>query len=327
MSSEPEGRSPATEVAMNIGVLVVNNRPWATADTIVSFGTRAEALGFDSLWVADQVVIPSNLEPSYPYGRTEHYDIEGNQNFFEALTVLTYLAGRTSRVQLGTSVLVVPYRQPLVVAKQWATLDAFSGGRTILGVGAGFMREQFEALGVDTFDRRGAATDEAIRLFRAVWTPGAEVSFTGEVYRFPPVRFLPKPVRPGGPPIWVGGNGRRSIRRAAELGDGCHSVRIGLDELRTGVATLHELLGRNGRQPTDVVVSAKFRVYARGTGPRGEPHESELTGSAEMMAAKLRSYQAAGLQDMVLDPTQHDTSAAALEAIEFFALEVRPLLG
>ena len=175
--------------------------------------------------------------------------------------------------------------------------------------------------------RRGAATDEAIRLFRAVWAPGAEVSFTGEVYRFPPVRFLPKPVRPGGPPIWVGGNGRRSIRRAAELGDGWHSVRIGLDELRTGVATLHELLGRNGRQPTDVVVSAKFRVYARGTGPRGEPHESELTGSAEMMAAKLRSYQAAGLQDMVVDPTQHDTSAAALEAIEFFAREVRQLLG
>ncbi len=320
-------RSPTSEAAINIGVLVVNNRPWVTADTIVSLGTRAEALGFDSLWVADQVVIPSRLEPSYPYGTTQHYDIEGNQNFFEALTVLTYLAGRTSRVQLGTSVLVVPYRQPLVVAKQWATLDAFSGGRTILGVGAGFMREQFEALGVDTFDRRGAATDEAIRLFRAVWAPDAEVSFTGEVYRFPPLRFLPKPVRPGGPPIWVGGNGRRSIRRAAELGDGWHSVRIGLDELRTGVATLHELLDRNGRQPTDVVVSAKFRVYAPGTGPRGEPHESELTGSAEKMAAKLRSYREAGLQDMVVDPTQHDAPAAALEAIEFFAREVRPLLG
>ena len=205
---------------MDIGVLVVNNRPWVTADTIVSLGTRAEALGFDSLWVADQVVVPSRLEPSYPYGTTRHYDIEGNQNFFEALTVLTYLAGRTSRVQLGTSVLVAPYRQPLLVAKQWATLDALSGGRTILGVGAGFMREQFEALGVDTFDRRGAATDEAIRLFRAAWAPGAEVSFAGEVYRFPPLRFLPKPARPGGPPIWVGGNGRRSIRRAAELGTG-----------------------------------------------------------------------------------------------------------
>jgi len=109
---------------MNVGVHVVNARPWATADSIVSLGTR---------------------------------------------------------------VLALPYRQPLVVAKQWATLDAFSGGRTILGVGAGFMREQFEALGMDTFDRQGEATDEAIRLLRAVWAQGAEVSFTGDVYRFQPV--------------------------------------------------------------------------------------------------------------------------------------------
>lgn len=312
---------------MNIGVHVVNARPWATADSIVSLGTRAEALGFESLWVSDQVVIPSKLQPSNPYSATRHYDIEANQNFFEALSVLTYLAGRTRRVLLGTSVLVLPYRQPLVVAKQWATLDALSGGRTILGVGAGFMREQFEALGMDTFDRRGAATDEAIRLFRAAWAQGGEVSFTGDVYRFQPVWFLPKPARPGGPPIWVGGNGRRSIRRAAELGDGWHTVRIGLDELRTGVATLHELLDRNGRSAADVVVSGKFRLSCPGTGPRGEPHESELTGSAELIAARLRSYRDAGLQYLVLDPTQHAAPAEALEAIEFFAREVRPLLG
>ena len=312
---------------MKIGVHVVNARPWASADSIVALAMRAEALGFASVWVSDQVVIPSELQPSFPYGGTGRYDIEANQNFFEALSVLTYLAGRTSRVHLGTSVLVVPYRQPLVVAKQWATLDALSGGRTILGVGAGFMREQFAALGADTFDRRGAATDEAIRLFRAAWAPDAEVSFAGEVYRFGPVRFLPKPARPGGPPIWVGGTGRRSIRRAAELGDGWHAVRLSPDELRTGVATLHELLDRNGRQPAEVAISAKLRLYGPGTGPRGEPHASELAGSAEAIAAKLRSYRDAGLQYVVLDPTQHDAPAAALEAIDFFAREVRPLLG
>ena len=311
---------------MNIGVHVVNARPWATAESIVLLGTRAEALGFDSLWVSDQVVIPSELQSFFPYGTGRQYDIEANQNFFEAVAVLTYLAGRTNRVQLGTSVLVLPYRQPLVVAKQWATLDALSGGRTILGVGAGFMREQFEALGMDTFDRRGAVTDEAIRVLRAAWAPGAKVSFSGEVYRFQPVRFLPKPVRPGGPPIWVGGKGRRSIRRAAELGDGWHAVGISVNDLRAGVATLHELLDRNGRQPADVVTSAKLRLYCPGTGPRAEPHESELTGQAELIAAKLRSYRDAGLQYLVLDPTQHGAPAEALETIEFFAHEVRPLL-
>ena len=311
---------------MDIGVHVVNARPWATAESIVSIGTRAEALGFDSLWVSDQVVIPSELRSSFGYGTTGSYDIEANQNFFDALTVLTYLAGCTSRVRLGTSVLVLPYRQPLVVAKQWATLDALSGGRTILGVGAGFMREQFDALGMDTFDRRGAATDEAIRIFRAAWAPGAEVSFTGDVYSFRPVRFLPKPIRPGGPPIWVGGNGRRSIRRAAELGDGWHAVRVSVSELRAGVATLRELLDRNGRPPTDVVTSAKFRLYGPGSGPRDEPHEFELTGLAEMIAEKVRNYRDAGLEYLILDPTQHASPAEALEAIEFFANEVKPLL-
>jgi probable F420-dependent oxidoreductase len=311
---------------MQIGVHVVNARPWANPDSIVALGTRAEALGFDSVWVSDQVVIPSELEPSFPYGGSGQYDIAANQNFFEALTVLTYLAGRTRRVRLGTSVLVLPYRQPLIVAKQWATLDALSGGRTILGVGAGFMREQFEALGMDTFDRRGAATDEAIRILRAAWAPGAEVSFAGDVYHFGPVRFLPKPARAGGPPIWVGGIGRRSIRRAAELGDGWHAVRIGPDELRAGVTAIHELLDHHGRQPADVVISAKLRLYGPRTGPRGEPHASELTGSADAMAAKIRSYREAGLQYLVLDPTQHDAAAEALEAIDFFAREVRPLL-
>ena len=222
--------------------------------------------------------------------------------------------------------LVLPYRQPLVVAKQWATLDALSGGRTILGVGAGFMREQFEALGIDNFDQRGLATDEAIRLMRAAWAPNTEVSFTGEIYRVPPVRFLPKPARPGGPPIWVGGNGRRSIRRAAELGNGWHTVRITVDELRTGIATLNELLDRNARQPADVIASAKFRLYGPDTGPRDQPHESELLGPAEQIAAKIRLYQGAGLQYLVLDPTHHSTAAEALEAIAFFARDVRPLL-
>lgn len=312
---------------MKIGVHVVNARPWATPESIVSLGTRAEALGFDSLWVSDQVVIPSELRSSFTYSPTGQYDIDANQNFFEALSVLTYLAGRTSRVRLGTSVLVLPYRQPLVVAKQWATLDSLSGGRTILGVGAGFMREQFEVLDTDMFDRRGAATDEAIRLLRVVWAPGAEVSFAGEVYRFQPVRFLPKPAQLGGPPIWVGGNGRRSIRRVAELGDGWHVVRMGVNELRAGVATLHELLSRNGRQPFDVITSAKFRLHGPGTGPRDELHESELTGRAELIAEKIRSYQDAGLQYLVLDPTQHSASAEALEAVEFFANDVRPLLS
>jgi alkanesulfonate monooxygenase SsuD/methylene tetrahydromethanopterin reductase-like flavin-dependent oxidoreductase (luciferase family) len=126
--AEEDAKRPNREREMKVGAHVVNARPWATAESIVSLGTRAEVPGFDSLWVSDQVVIPRELRSSFSYGATGQYDIEANQNFFEALSVLTYLAGRTSRVHLGTSVLVLPYRQPLVVAKQWATLDALFRG-------------------------------------------------------------------------------------------------------------------------------------------------------------------------------------------------------
>src|SRR5262249_19084766 len=155
---------------------------------------------------------------------------------------LAFLAGRTSRVQLGVSVLVAPQRPVLLSAKQWATLDALAGGRTILGVGTGWLREEFEALGAATFAQRGTALDEALRIFRTAWSQPGPVAFAGEVYRFAPLRADPKPVRAGGPPIWIGGHGRRALRRAAELGDGWDGVRMGLDELRAALATLEDLL-------------------------------------------------------------------------------------
>lgn len=312
---------------MKIGVHLANGGVWASPETIVPLGVRAEELGFDSLWVSDHVVVPSKIDESkYPYGPPGTFSPDTSQNYFESFAVLAFLAGRTSRVQLGTSVLVLPQRQPLVVAKQWATLDALSGGRTILGVGAGWMREEFVALGTDTFDRRGQATDEAIKLYREVWTTQGDVSFEGEVYRFEPLRAMPKPAQPKGPPIWVGGHGKRSIRRAAELGDGWHLVRAGLDELRAGTATLHELLGQYERRPEDVVVSNVLSAYAPGTSPQGEPKESELTGEPEQMAEKFRRYTEAGVGHVVLGAFPRDSAASMLEALDFFSRDVRPLL-
>jgi probable F420-dependent oxidoreductase len=313
---------------MKVGVHLANSGVWASPESIVSLGVRAEELGFDSAWVSDHVVVPSTLDESaYPYGPPGTFSPDKSQNVFEAFAVLAFIAGRTQRLEVGTSVLVLPQRQPLLVAKQWATLDALSGGRTILGVGAGWMREEFEALGVDTFDRRGAATDEAIRLYREVWTRQGDVSFEGEIYRFGPLRALPKPARPGGPPIWVGGHGRRSIRRAAELGDGWHLVRGSLDTLRTGTATLHEMLDRYGRRPEDVVVSNVLSAYAPGTAPEGEPQEYELVGEPEQMAEKVRRYREVGAEYIVLGAFPRDSAGSMLEALDHFAREVRPLLN
>ena len=313
---------------MKIGVHLANGGPRTSPETIIPLAVRAEELDYDSVWVSDHVVIPSRIDDSnYPYGAPGTFTPESRQNFFEAFAVLAFIAGRTRRVLLGTSVLVLPQRQPLVVAKQWATLDALSGGRAILGVGAGWMREEFEALGVDTFGRRGAATDEAIRIYRAAWSQDGDVGFEGDVYRFAPLRLLPKPAQQSGIPIWVGGHGRRSIRRAAELGDGWQPLQMPLAELRAARATLHQMLAAYGRKPQDVVISMGLRAYAPGAGPDGQPGDSDLVGKPEEMAEKLRRYAEAGVEHAFVNAFPRDSAAAMLEVLELIAREVRPALS
>jgi probable F420-dependent oxidoreductase len=311
---------------MEIGVNVQSAQPWATAETIAALGGRADALGFDSVWVSDHVVIPERIESTYPYGPPGTFTPANRANYFEPLTVLAFLAGRTERARLGVSVLVVPQRQPLVVAKQWATLDALAGGRTILGVGAGWMREEFAALGADTFERRGAVLDESIRLFRTVWSESGPVSFDGELLRFDPLRFEPKPARAGGPPIWIGGHGRRSLRRAAELGDGWQGIRMGLDEFAATRGAIHEMLGGCGRRPEDVELAMSLTAYAPGARPPSEPAEADLLGSPDEMAERVRRYAAAGVRHILLQTQPNDSAAAVTEAMEYFAREVRPRL-
>lgn len=309
---------------MKIGVHVGNGGPWATPDTIAGVADRAESLGFDSVWVSDHVVVPTRIESTYPYGPPGTFTAETSQNYFEPFAVLAYVAGRTARVELGTTVLVVPQRPPLLIAKQWATLDALSGGRTILGIGAGWLREEFAALGADTFDARGKATDEAIQIFRKAWTEPGDVAFSGEVYSFEPVRVMPKPARPGGPPIWIGGHGTRSIRRAAERGNGWHPIRVTVDDLRAGIGILRDMLPTYGRAPEDVLISVVLNVYAPGTLPEGEQQEWQLAGDPAAMAATLRRYRDVGVAHVVLNPYPKDSLAGMLDALDLVARDVRP---
>ncbi len=289
--------------------------------------TRAEALGYDSLWVSDHVVLPSVLESTYPYGSAALFTPAESQNYFESITTLAFLAGVTQRPKLGVSVLVVPQRQPLVAAKQWATLDTLSGGRTILGVGAGWLREAFAALGVDTFERRGQALDEAIRIYRGVFGEREDLSFEGEVYRFGPIRVGPNAAQAGGVPIWIGGHSRLAQRRAAELGDGWQATRVTREELVAGRDNIEAMLPRYGRPAGAVTLAVAMSVWAPGSRPIGEAHESDLVGSAEEMAERVRSYAAVGVQHLLLQLQPSDSYLGSLEAIEHFGREVRPLLG
>jgi probable F420-dependent oxidoreductase len=312
-------------LSVKIGIHLGNNGASASASSIPTLAARAEELGFDSVWVSDHVAIPTQIESAYPYGPPGSFTPEHTQNFWEAFAVLSYVAGMTKRVELGTSVIVLPQRPPLLIAKQWATLDALSGGRAILGVGAGWMREEFDALGFShTFDKRGVATDEAIKIFRSAWTTNGPVEHHGDVYEFEPVLMWPKPARAGGLPIWIGGHGRRSIRRAAELGDGWQPLRISVEELSHHIAYLRQQIARYGRRPEDVTVSLGLSALPPSSHSGALAEEWELAGDPDACAAKLKRYVTAGVEHFLVNCPRGSSTAARLEAYDFLAREVRP---
>src|SRR5439155_16943973 len=220
-------------VAMNFGVWIPHCRHLATPDIIRSTAVRAEQLGYDSLWVSDHVVVP-------------HANVKNfGETVFDPLVTLAVAAGATRRVRLGTTVLIVPYRNAVVTAKMIASLDALSGGRVVLGIGAGWVAAESAMLGV-SFAERGAMTDEYLSAMQELWTK-REPSFAGKYTQFSGLTFEPKPLQKPHPPIWVGGHGRASLRRAVQFGAAWHPINRSPEELRTGLAEIARLCQARGR--------------------------------------------------------------------------------
>jgi probable F420-dependent oxidoreductase len=240
----------------------------------------------------------------------------------EAIVTMTYVAAVTERVRLGTSVIVLPQREPVLVAKQAATLDVLSHGRLILGIGAGWNEREFGFLGA-SFGDRGRRLDEYIQALRALWsTPDAR--FAGQFVRFEDTSFRPQPVQPGGPPIWLGGGSRAALRRAATLCDGWHAVGTTVEEFAAGMATIRALAGQR-----QVVGSVRLRTAVGRTlpaqrGARGGV-QAQLSGSREEIVERARAYAAAGASELVLYFGADDL-AANLADMRRFAEQVRVLV-
>lgn len=221
---------------MRLGIHLPQFRDPADGTRIAEFAHAAEEGGADDVWVSDHVIVPegSTAPP---------------ESFHDGLTVLTWAAAHTERVGLGTSVLVAPYRPAVILAKAIASLDALSGGRVILGLGSGWMEEEFAAIGAP-FSRRGHDTDATIRVCRELWTRATADGMT----------IRPRPARAGGPPIWVGGNGAAGMRRALRSGDAWHitvSTPTGLPE---AAARLDAALQEQGRDRSDCPLSVRVRA-------------------------------------------------------------------
>ena len=311
---------------MEFGCVFPNRGPMATPANLGRVAERAEALGYDTVWLSDHIVIPTEVKSFYPYDPSGKMPFNPSEPYWEPLTVIGYVAGRTSRLRLGTSVLILPYRNPIVTAKMLATLDVLSNGRVTLGAGVGWMEEEFKAIGLDTYARRGAYSDECIRIFRELWTKD-NPSFQGEFHQFSNIRCEPRPVQPGGLPIWIGGHTPQAIRRVARLGDGWQPLvqRPPADlppaEMQEKIAQLRAFAQQAGRDPRRITLAMGSSIQftdGAATGPR-----SLFTGTSAQIVDTLRRYQELGIQNCRCDFPSLSIDGL-LQAMERFATEVRP---
>ena len=318
---------------MEFGFSLPGRGPLAHPDNLVKMTVTAEQLRYASVFVTDHIVLPASMAKSvYPYSSDGHFPGGAEQDYLEPLAMMAYLARATSKIRLGTSVLVLPYRHPLLMAKMLATVDVLSRGRVILGAGVGWLREEFEAVGAPPFEARGAATDEAIELMRRAWTVNP-VAFEGRHYRVRDVFALPKPVQKGGIPIWIGGHTDAAVRRTGRLGDGWHPIALRPpgnllpDEFATKVKLLHAAAREAGRDPRAIVISLRVPMAVRSA--RAKPPAGDrplFQGTPADVAGDIRAYAALGVSHFVFDPTVQDLKDV-LANMRRFAEDVRPLVG
>ena len=315
---------------MKYGFTLPGRGPLATPERLGIIARKGEEFGFDTLLTGDHILVPKNISSVYPYTEGGEFPGSGSGESMEQITLLSYIAGQTSKIRLVTSVLIVPHRNPLIAAKSLATLDLLSGGRLVVGVGVGWMREEFQALGLPPFEERGAVTDEYIRAFKVLWTED-DPHFQGKYISFDDISFLPKPVQKPHPPIWVGGESRPALRRTAELADGWYPLGsnptfpMGTPEqLKAGLERLAGYAERFGRDPSTIETiyrTHQFELLKQAAGPDRLP----FIGDADQIAGDIRQYQDMGVTSMVWDfLRQTDDLDSMLGLMEDFSTQVWP---
>jgi probable F420-dependent oxidoreductase len=252
---------------MQFGFNLPNTGAFVAPDVFVRIAREGEGLGFDYLTVTDHVVLPDMAEPGYPYSESGAFYSSDSIQRHEMLSLAAYLAAITSKLRIVLAVLVVPHRPVVLAAKMLATIDVLSGGRLTIGIGAGWLKAEFDAVVTTPFPERGAVTDEYIAAFRTLWTED-KPRIDGRYVHYDGLVLAPKPVQKPHPPIWVGGESRPSMRRAARFGDAWYPIGSNnahlLDTLpryQAGVARLRQLTAAAGREPNAVALTYRVKRY------------------------------------------------------------------
>jgi probable F420-dependent oxidoreductase len=280
---------------LDVGIYGVLAQP----ETILRLTAFAEKTGFDAIWLADHVAFPVAVRSQYPYSAQGAFPVPLSDPLLEPIATMGVLIGASRRIRIGTAVLIMGYRNPLLLARMLVTLDQFSGGRIILGAGVGWLEEEFEVLGNAQFKRRGKVTDEALEIFKAVCA-GGEVGYKGETYAFAPVYSNPGSLQRPHPPILIGGLTDPALRRVARLGAGWLAVTASPDKLRERLTLLKRFAAEAGRAFEDLALYYKiFLNIGEAKRSRFDAREPG-TGSIDDIIEDLRKLFDLGFQKIIV---------------------------
>ena len=309
---------------MEFGFYLPTHGPLAKRDPILEIASHAENIGFDSMVAGDHVIAPINLESQYPYSVGSEVPWDSSGEHLEMITELAFLAGITSKAKLVTSVMIVPHRNPVLTAKMLSTIDVLSGGRLVVGVGVGWLEEEFESLDTPPFNRRGKVTDEYISIFKELWSE-EEPSYDGEFYSFKRLQFSPKPIQKPGPPIWVGGQSRAAIRRVVKMADAWHPVGanpaspLEPSEMAVEIDYMDSYCEKIGRNRSEISIVLKAPVYDKENSFGG--NRRRFSGNPEQIVADIKEYENLGVSHIVLDTRSADLNKS-LEKMDWLSEEV-----
>jgi len=315
---------------MRIGLTLPMRGPLAKPESIRVLVERAEELGFDHLGVNDHIIVPKAIDSRYPYSATGAFPGTASGECLDLFALLAYVAAISTKPRLVTAIAVVPHRGAVHTAKIVSTIDVLSGGRIDLGIGAGWMKEEFDALNIPPFEARGRVTDEYLQAFKTLWTE-EDPTFDGEFVQFNDINFLPKPLQKPHPPIWVGGESPAALRRTVRHGDVwfpiANNPRHPLDtpaRFKAGIERLHQTAEKHGRDPASIGIALFSNWYDETkTGKTDKGERQLLTGSAADIAEDIQALEDLGVQDLLLQFTR-ETLERTLDSIDFFTTKICP---
>ena len=306
--------------AMDIGVHLPQLGRGASRSVLTDFCREADRLGVHSGWVSDHIAWPANIEPNYPYSDDGSFPAPNDMAWNDPIGTLLFAAAVTENIRLGQTVLIMGYRPPVQTAKLIATLDVLSEGRAILGAGVGWMREEFEVLGMP-YDHRGARADEQLEIFERLFTMDTP-SYDGTYYDFPEIKFEPKPPQ-GHIPVWIGGSSEPAYRRTARFGDCFHAAFEPIDVVAGEWRRVRELVAEAGRGDDEVTLSTRLYLDPQN---HMKP-ELSIAGSTEQMIDTMSAWAAIGTQHVLVDITAPGGPEGRLDAMRDFMTNVTPNIG